>query len=220
MFRTARPLGISLALALAAAPAAGQTAGDAPIAIAVDTRTQGPKIDRNVFGQFAEHLGTGIYGGVWVGKDSPIPNVRGIRSDVVAALQGDQGAQRALARRLLRRRISLARRHRPGAERAASRSTPTGAARSSPTRFGTDEFFDFVDQIGSRGLCLGQRRVRHGRGSRRLARIYDRRQPDDRRQGARRQRPSGAVQGQVSGHRQRELGLRRQRCRPDIMSRR
>src|SRR6186713_1575324 len=47
----------------------------------------GPKIDRNVFGQFAEHLGTGIYGGVWVGADSDIPNVRGIRSDVVAALR-------------------------------------------------------------------------------------------------------------------------------------
>ncbi len=32
-------------------------------------------------------LGTGIYGGVWVGQDSTIPNVRGIRSDVVAALK-------------------------------------------------------------------------------------------------------------------------------------
>ena len=47
----------------------------------------GAKIDRNIFGQFAEHLGTGIYEGVWVGPDSPIPNTRGIRNDVVAALR-------------------------------------------------------------------------------------------------------------------------------------
>ena len=47
----------------------------------------GPKMDRNLQGQFAEHLGTGIYGGLWVGEDSPIPNTRGFRTDVVAALR-------------------------------------------------------------------------------------------------------------------------------------
>ncbi len=35
----------------------------------------------------ANHPGSGIYGGIWVGKGSPIPNVRGIRSDVVGALR-------------------------------------------------------------------------------------------------------------------------------------
>src|SRR5512146_3157912 len=44
-------------------------------------------ISRFVYGQFAEHLGHGIYGGVWVGENSPIPNTRGIRNDVVAALK-------------------------------------------------------------------------------------------------------------------------------------
>jgi alpha-N-arabinofuranosidase len=57
------------------------------VAIAIDAVQPGAKIDRHIFGQVAEHLGTGIYGGVWVGPDSPIPNVRGIRSDVVAALK-------------------------------------------------------------------------------------------------------------------------------------
>ena len=74
----------------------------------------GAKINRDIFGQFAEHLGTGIYGGVWVGPNSPIPNVRGIRSDVVQALRALRSPQRALAGRLLRRRISLARGDRPG----------------------------------------------------------------------------------------------------------
>lgn len=41
---------------------------------------------RYLEGQFSEHLGTGIYGGLWVGKDSDIPNTRGIRDDVVTAL--------------------------------------------------------------------------------------------------------------------------------------
>lgn len=44
-------------------------------------------IDRHVYGHFAEHLGRCIYGGFWVGEDSPIPNVRGIRTDVVEALR-------------------------------------------------------------------------------------------------------------------------------------
>src|SRR5512143_1700950 len=45
-------------------------------------------ISRHIYGHFAEHLGSCIYGGIWVGESSPIPNVRGIRNDVVAALRG------------------------------------------------------------------------------------------------------------------------------------
>ncbi|QJC52009.1 alpha-N-arabinofuranosidase [Paenibacillus albicereus] len=45
------------------------------------------KIDRNVYGHFSEHLGRCIYEGFWVGEDSAIPNVNGIRSDVVEALK-------------------------------------------------------------------------------------------------------------------------------------
>lgn len=47
----------------------------------------GAKIDRNIYGSFAEHLGRGIYEGIWVGEGSPIPNTRGIRNDVIAALR-------------------------------------------------------------------------------------------------------------------------------------
>lgn len=47
----------------------------------------GPVINRHIYGQFAEHLGHGIYGGLWVGDNSPIPNTRGLRNDVVAALK-------------------------------------------------------------------------------------------------------------------------------------
>lgn len=47
----------------------------------------GPVIAPEVYGQFMEQLGTGIDGGVWVGPDSAIPNTRGFRNDVVAALK-------------------------------------------------------------------------------------------------------------------------------------
>ena len=44
-------------------------------------------INRNIYGHFSEHLGRCIYEGFWVGEDSPIPNTRGIRNDVVEALR-------------------------------------------------------------------------------------------------------------------------------------
>jgi alpha-L-arabinofuranosidase len=45
------------------------------------------RIDRHIYGHFAEHLGTGIYDGVWVGLDSDIPNTEGFRTDVLEALR-------------------------------------------------------------------------------------------------------------------------------------
>ncbi|ARQ69541.1 alpha-N-arabinofuranosidase [Streptomyces marincola] len=48
---------------------------------------EGPVISRHLYGHFAEHLGRCIYGGFWVGEDSPIPNEGGIRLDVVEALR-------------------------------------------------------------------------------------------------------------------------------------
>ena len=53
----------------------------------IDARHPGATISKNLYGQFAEHLGRCIYGGLFVGKDSPIPNVNGMRKDVVDALR-------------------------------------------------------------------------------------------------------------------------------------
>lgn len=47
----------------------------------------GARIDRHLFGQFSEHLGRGIYEGIWVGENSRIPNTRGFRTDVIEALR-------------------------------------------------------------------------------------------------------------------------------------
>ncbi|MBP2630360.1 MAG: abfA3 [Firmicutes bacterium] len=45
------------------------------------------KISKYIQGQFSEHLGRGIYEGIWVGKHSKISNTNGMRNDVVAALK-------------------------------------------------------------------------------------------------------------------------------------
>lgn len=44
-------------------------------------------INKNIYGHFSEHLGTCIYGGIYVGTDSKIPNIDGYRTDVVNALK-------------------------------------------------------------------------------------------------------------------------------------
>ena len=44
-------------------------------------------ISKDIYGHFSEHLGRCIYEGLFVGKDSDIPNVNGMRTDVVTALR-------------------------------------------------------------------------------------------------------------------------------------
>ncbi|MDT8717692.1 alpha-N-arabinofuranosidase [Clostridium sp. 19966] len=55
--------------------------------VIINTDVKKGQINRNIYGNFAEHLGRCIYGGFWVGKDSEIPNINGIRKDVVDALR-------------------------------------------------------------------------------------------------------------------------------------
>ena len=140
---------LALACALAVMPLAAfaKPAPTTPaIALSVDAAHPGAVIDRHIFGQFAEHLGTGIYGGIWVGKDSPIPNTRGIRNDVVAALKaikvpdvrwpGGCFADEYNWRRGI------------GPERKAAVNSNWGGV-VEPNTFGTDEFMDFASQVGT-----------------------------------------------------------------------
>ena len=45
------------------------------------------KINKEIYGHFSEHLGRCIYEGLYVGENSDIPNVNGMRTDVVEALK-------------------------------------------------------------------------------------------------------------------------------------
>jgi alpha-N-arabinofuranosidase len=146
---TARPAGrrrrLVLVAALAAAAIVPAAAADT-VTLSVDASRSGAKIDRQVFGQFAEHLGTGIYEGVWVGPDSPIPNTRGIRNDVVAALKalkvpnvrwpGGCFADEYHWRKGI------------GPQRAVTLNPNWGGVTES-NAFGTHEFMDFLEQIGA-----------------------------------------------------------------------
>jgi len=116
------------------------------VELSVDTSNSGATINRNIFGQFAEHLGYGVYEGLWVGPGSTIPNTRGIRNDVVAALKaikvpnvrwpGGCFADEYHWRKGIgpRRVVTL---------------NPNWGGVVEPNSFGTHEFLDFIDQIGS-----------------------------------------------------------------------
>ena len=79
----------SAALLLAFVAIAGSASAAAPVQVSVNVRANepGPVINPNVYGQFAEHLGAGIYEGVWVGEKSSIANTNGYRNDVIKALK-------------------------------------------------------------------------------------------------------------------------------------
>jgi alpha-N-arabinofuranosidase len=133
-----------LALALAAASGTGEAADE--VALSIDASKPGATIDRNLFGQFAEHLGTGVYGGVWVGPDSKIPNTRGLRNDVVAALK----ALRVPNVRWPGGCFADEYHWRNGIGRRPVTLNPNWGGVTEPNTFGTHEFMDFLEQIGSR----------------------------------------------------------------------
>ncbi|RQW20148.1 alpha-N-arabinofuranosidase [Bacillus sp. C1-1] len=53
----------------------------------IDLEKAGAEINPAIYGHFAEHLGRCIYEGIWVGEGSPIPNKKGLRTDVLTALK-------------------------------------------------------------------------------------------------------------------------------------
>jgi alpha-N-arabinofuranosidase len=112
------------------------------------------KISRYIYGHFAEHLGRCIYDGFWVGPDSAVPNVRGIRTDVVEAL-------RKIRIRVLRWpggcfadeyhwRDGVG----PVAARPHQVNTHWGGVIET-NRFGTHEFMDLCSQLGCEPYICG-----------------------------------------------------------------
>ena len=55
--------------------------------LVINTRNKKGKINKEIYGHFSEHLGRCIYQGIYVGENSDIPNVNGMRKDVVQALK-------------------------------------------------------------------------------------------------------------------------------------
>lgn len=136
--------GVCLGLTGAEAIPAQTAAKRAELTIHADR--PGAQISRHIYGHFAEHLGRCIYDGLWVGPNSPIPNTRGIRNDVIEAL----------------RRIKIPNLRWPGGCFADQYHWRDGVGARRPRRvnihwggvvednsFGTHEFLDFCELIGA-----------------------------------------------------------------------
>ena len=55
--------------------------------VTVTAKADAPTINKHIYGHFSEHLGRCIYDGFYVGENSKIPNTRGVRNDIIAALK-------------------------------------------------------------------------------------------------------------------------------------
>ena len=102
------------------------------------------------------------------------------------------------------------------ADKRAATVNPNWGGVVEPNTFGTHEFMDFLDQIGSRRLRLGERRLGHAAGSGRVARVHDRRAADGAGKRAGRERPSRAVHGRLSSASATRAGIAAATCRPSI----
>ena len=116
--------------------------------LSIDTSKAGTKIDRNLFGQFAENLGHGLYEGIWVGPDSSIPNTRGIRNDVVTALRALKVPNVRWPGGCFADEYHWRNGIGPAGQRPATINAAWGDVVDTNS-FGTHEFMDFIQQIGS-----------------------------------------------------------------------
>lgn len=107
------------------------------------------RIEPEIYGHFAEHIGGVIYDGIWVGPQSDIPNTEGFRTDVLEKFRAIQPA-------VIRW---------PGGCFAETYNWRDGIGRSRPIRpswwtkddgryetnqFGTHEFFRFCELVGAK----------------------------------------------------------------------
>ena len=145
---TKRIAALATAAAVSVQPLPALAQQPASVRLEVKANQPGSKISREIFGQFAEHLGSGIYGGIWVGPESPIHNVRGIRSDVVAALRAIRVPNVRWPGGCFGDNYHWRNGVGPRGQRPATLNPDWGGV-IEPNSFGTHEYFDFLDQIGA-----------------------------------------------------------------------
>jgi len=145
-------LAAAFSLALLSAPAGAAPPLAASVTVHADR--PGAVINPNIFGQFAEHLGNGIYGGVWVGKDSPIPNTDGYRNDVLAALKELHVPVVRWPGGCFADEYHWRDGVGPAAQRPTTVNTNWGGVPES-NAFGTNEFLDFAEMIGAKAYING-----------------------------------------------------------------
>jgi alpha-L-arabinofuranosidase len=141
--------GIAATLLLAALSLQFTLAAEqAATTITIQAGRPGATINKNVYGQFSEHLGSGIYGGIYVGENSPIPNTRGFRNDVIAALKELKVPMVRWPGGCFADEYHWRDGIGPKDKRPVRINTNWGGVPENNS-FGTQEFFDFVEMIGA-----------------------------------------------------------------------
>jgi alpha-N-arabinofuranosidase len=120
----------------------------------VRTDRPGATISPNIYGHFAEHLGRCIYDGIWVGPDSPIPNVRGIRTDIVEALRAIKIPVLRWPGGCFADEYHWEDGIGPREQRPVMLNTHWGGV-TEDNSFGTHEFLDLCDQLGCEPYICG-----------------------------------------------------------------
>jgi len=111
-------------------------------------------ISRHIYGHFSEHLGHCIYGGYWVGENSPIPNTRGIRNDVVGALKEIQILNLRWPGGCFADEYHWQDGIGPRDQRPKMVNTHWGGV-TEDNSFGTHEFMDLCEQLGTEPYICG-----------------------------------------------------------------
>jgi alpha-L-arabinofuranosidase len=137
-----------LFMVIVASAQAARSQDNDVVRLRIDAGEAGTKIDRHIFGQFAEHLGRGIYEGIWVGPGSTVPNTRGIRNDVVAALKELKVPVVRWPGGCFADEYHWRKGIGPADKRPATLNPNWGGV-IEPNTFGTHEFLDFAQQIGA-----------------------------------------------------------------------
>ena len=111
-------------------------------------------ISKHIYGHFSEHLGHCIYGGYWVGEDSPIPNTHGIRNDVVKALKDIQIPNLRWPGGCFADEYHWMDGIGPRNQRPKMVNTHWGGV-TEDNSFGTHEFLDLCEQLGCEPYITG-----------------------------------------------------------------
>lgn len=112
------------------------------------------KISKYIYGQFAEHLGRCIYEGLYVGENSPIKNVNGLRQDVVEALKEIKIPVLRWPGGCFADEYHWEDGIGPKENRVEMINTHWGGVTEN-NHFGTHEFFELVNQLGCEAYING-----------------------------------------------------------------
>src|SRR5581483_3503242 len=123
------------------------------------------QISPNIYSHFVEHLGGVVYDGIWVGEDSRVPNVGGIRKELVDHMRRIRASvirwpggcfadsynwRDGIGPRAQRpRHTNFWRDDRGARGSAAYKQLDSGPQKYEPNWFGTNEFMRFCKQTGA-----------------------------------------------------------------------